>query len=91
MTDEDINKLAAKLTKSLATKEDLESLVTKEDLKYLATKEDIKRLEKKIDDVDKKASSIFVFAEGVDEVSTDHERRLNELESISTIAHQIKK
>lgn len=89
MTDEEINKLASKLTKSLASKEDLESLATKDDIKEV--KKDIKRLEQKIDDVDKKADSILVFAEEVDKVTVDHEERLKGIESVPVVAHHVKK
>lgn len=52
MNDKDIAKLAAKLTVSLATKEDIKDLRT--DLKT-----DIKRLEGKINDLDQKANTIL--------------------------------
>ncbi len=95
MTDEDINKLASRLTKSLATKEDLEPFATKDDLKSFATKDDIKRLERRlerrIDNLDKKADSILEFADAVDETVTNHDKRLKRIESIPVIAHHIKR
>lgn len=93
MTDKDITKLASKLTQSLATKEDLKELATKEDIKRLEKKIDEvdKRLGNKIDEVDKKASSIMEFASGIDETTTNHEKRLKRIEQIPAVAHQIKK
>ncbi|MEK7616431.1 MAG: hypothetical protein AAB414_00045 [Patescibacteria group bacterium] len=82
MNDSDINKLAAKLTKSLAIKDDL---------KELATKEDLKKLERKIDELDGKADTILEFAEAVDETVSGHEKRLKRIEAVPVIAHQIKK
>lgn len=83
MTDEDINKLASKLTQSLATKDDLRDLATKKELRNLATRGDINRLEKKIDELDKKADSILEFADGVDDDLQDHKKRLKRLEAIA--------
>lgn len=76
MNDEDINKLAAKLTVSLATKEDLKQL--KDDLQS-----DIKRLEDKID-------TVLQFAEAVDETTTDLSNKVKRIESIPVIAHELK-
>lgn len=55
MNDADITKLAAKLTVSLATKEDIKDL-------KIELKSDIRRLEGKIDDLDQKADTILQFA-----------------------------
>ncbi|OGE32904.1 hypothetical protein A3C59_01730 [Candidatus Daviesbacteria bacterium RIFCSPHIGHO2_02_FULL_36_13] len=93
MNDADITKLAAKLTKSLATQDNIKEI--KDDLKELATKTDlnmvkdnIKRLEKKIDYLDDKTNVILNFAENVNE---DHEKRLKRIERVPVIAHQLKK
>lgn len=83
MTDKDITKLASRLTKSLATKEDIKNLELKVDIH-------IKRLEKKIDYLDAKTDTILEFAEAVDETTVDHEKRLKRIEAVPVIAHQIK-
>jgi len=74
MNDKDINKLAAKLTKTLVTKDYLdevvERLATKDDLKQLVTKKDLKRLEEKADGI----------LELVENINEDHEKRLKRLE-----------
>lgn len=87
MNDEDIAKLAARLTTSLATKDDIRDL--KGDINGL--KVDIKRLEVKIDKVDQKADTILQFAEAVDEIVDKHEKKLRRIESIPVIAHEIRK
>jgi hypothetical protein len=81
MTDEDITKLANKLTVNLATKEDL---------KLLATNVDLKRLEVKIDELDAKTDVILSYASGIDEVSEEHGKRLKRIESLPTVAHELK-
>lgn len=95
MTDEDIIKLASKLTQSLATKEDLKVLEVRLESKISGLGKKIdevdKKLSKKIDDLNDKADSILVFADGVDETTTDHGKRLDRIEAIPVIAHQIKK
>lgn len=77
MNDADITKLAAKLTVSLATKEDIQQLE--------------KKLTQMINKLDKKADTILQFAEEVDDVTVDHEQRIKKLESIPVITHQLKK
>lgn len=84
MSDEDIAKLAARLTKSLATKEDIKDLKTE-------LKADLKRLDGKIDEVDKNVRTVLEFAEAVDETTTGLDKRLRAVERIPAIAHQIKK
>ncbi len=83
MTDEDINKLVSKLSKSLATKEDIREV--KVDIQRLET-----RLGKKMDELNVKADTIMEFAEAVDETTSDHEKRLKRIEAVPVIAHQIK-
>lgn len=101
MTDEEITKLALKLNESLATKEDLNRFATKEDLKNLATKGDLKnleikldkrveKLESKMDELNSKTDTILEFAEAIEETTANHEKRLTKIESMPTIAHQIK-
>ncbi len=94
MTDKDIAKLASRLAESLATKEDLKEV--KVDIKSLEgninkLEGKIDELEGKIDELDSKTDTILEFAEGVDETSMDHEKRLKKIEAIPVIAHQIKK
>ncbi|MBI2022765.1 hypothetical protein HYS97_02870 [Candidatus Daviesbacteria bacterium] len=91
LTDKDIVKLAANFTQTLATKEDLKKLATKEDLKKLATKEDLKKLATKVDELDQKADKILEFADGIEETTEDHEKRLKQIEALPSIAHQLKK
>lgn len=79
MTDEEITKIALKLSKAV---------VTKEDLNDLATKEDIKKLETKIDEVDSKADIILSLVDGIDEVTGDHEKRLKRIEALPVITHE---
>lgn len=86
MNDKDIAKLAAKLTVSLATKDDINGL--KGDINGL--KGDIKRLEEKIDNLDQKADTILHFAEAVDESTDNHEKRLRAIERVPIIAHGLK-
>ena len=83
MTDEDVNKLVSKLSKSLATKEDIREV--KVDIQRLET-----RLGKKMDELNVKADTIMEFAEAVDETTSDHEKRLKRIEAVPVIAHQIK-
>ncbi len=83
MNDQEMTKLILKLTEILATKEDLLNFATKEDLKRLATKEDIRRLEEK-------TNIILEFAEGVDEETSNLKRRVQAIENIPVIAHQLK-
>ncbi len=101
MTDEDIANLLAKLTKSLATKEDINTVRQdlKEDIDSL--KEDVvkvelrlghkietleTKLERKIEALNSKADTILEFAEGVDETASDHEKRLRRIETTSVTA-----
>ncbi len=56
----------------------------------LAMKDDIARLERKIDRVDEKADTILKFAESVDEITTTHGKRLDRIEAIPIVAHQLK-
>lgn len=79
MNDDEIAKLAAQLTVSLATKDDIKDLKT-----------DIEKLERKIDNLDQKANTILEFAEAVDETTTSLNQRLRKVESISIIAHELK-
>ncbi|EKD85148.1 MAG: hypothetical protein ACD_38C00076G0010 [uncultured bacterium] len=92
MADDDITKLIAGLTKSLVTKDDIRELATKEDVRVV--KEDIRRLEtrlvKKMDELNTKADTIMEFADEVDKIAVDHEKRLKKIENIPVIAHQIK-
>lgn len=78
MNDDEVTKLAAKLTVSLATKDDIKDLKT-----------NIKRLERKIDDLDQKADTILQFAEAVDETTTEIDQRVRGMESIPVIAHEL--
>ena len=91
MADDDITKLIAGLTKSLVTKDDIRELATKEDVRVV--KEDIRRLEtrlvKKMDELNTKADTIMEFADEVDKIAVDHEKRLKKIENIPVIAHQI--
>lgn len=83
MNDEDIAKLASRLSKSLATKEDIKEV--KVDIQRLEN-----RLGKKIDELNVKADTIMEFASEVDKTTTDHEKRLKRIEAVPIIAHQIK-
>lgn len=101
MTDLDILKLVSKLGEIFATKEDLKNFATKDDI--LAIKEDItsvkddvigikagvRKLETKIDNLDKKFEVLLTYIDGVDETTTDHEKRLKKIESIPNIAQEI--
>ena len=80
MNDDDIAKLATKLTQSLATKDDIKML-----------QGDIKRLETKIDEVDHKADVILKYADGIEETVVDLDKRVNKIEAIPLIAHNINK
>lgn len=86
MNDDDITKLAAKLTASLATKDDIKDI--KSDIGDIRS--DIKGLEEKIDDLDQKADTILQFTEAVDETTDDHEERLRNIEHIPVIVHELK-
>lgn len=103
MNDEDVAKLVSKLSKSLATKDDIKELATKVDLNRLESRIDEVdsrlgrkitnlgiNLGKKIDELNKKADTIMEFAEAVDETTADHEKRLKRIEAVPVIAHQIK-
>lgn len=81
MNDEDITKLAAKLTQSLATKDDISEL--KNDITKLAAQADFLRLEEKVDE-------ILKHVEGLGDTDDDHEIRLKRIENIPTIAQQLK-
>lgn len=87
MNDEDITKLAAKLSISLASKEDLQELKTE-------LKVDIRKLEvklgSKIDKLDQKINTVLKFAEAVDETTADIDRRVKRIERIPVIAHELK-
>lgn len=84
MNDKDIIKLAAKLTESLATKDDIKGV-----------KDDIKRIEQKFDgkfkELNEKADTILEFAEHVDETVFEHEKKLKDIERIPVIAHELRK
>ncbi len=69
MNDDDITKLATKLSESLATKDDLKNLATKKDLEQLEHKVDV----------------ILEFATAIEETTSDHEKRLKKLESTPSI------
>lgn len=90
MTDKDLVKLLSKLTGSLATKEDVISV--REDVS--SVREDIKgvevRLGKKLNELNIKADTIMEFAEEVEKITSNHEKRLKRIETIPVIAHQIK-
>lgn len=94
MNDQDIAKLVSKLTKSLVSKKDID--VIQNDIKIV--REDLRRLDRKIDGVeirlgDKidelniKADTIMKFANEVDKITLDHEKRLKRTESITAITH----
>ncbi len=94
MNDDDIAKLATKLTQSLATKDDIKMLqgdikMLQGDIKMLQG--DIKRLETKIDEVDHKADVILKYADGIEETVVDLDKRVNKIEAIPLIAHNINK
>lgn len=73
MNDQDITKLLSKLTKSLATKEDIVDLEMR--LGHKINNLEM-RLGNKIDDLNDKADTILKFAEAVEEPTIDHEKRL---------------
>lgn len=79
MTDQDIIKLASKLTQSLATKDDIKNV-----------KDDIKKLEVKLEDriykLDEKIDSILKYVENIDDATFDQEKRLKRIEAIPAVA-----
>ena len=79
MTDKDIIKLAAKLTKSLATSDDIREV--KEEIRQvkeqMATKGELKKVKEKVDYLNDKTSVILELVENINE---DHEKRLKRLE-----------
>lgn len=77
MTDKDITKLAAKLTKSLATQENVSEI--KNEIAEVKEKvqEVYRKLDKRIAIVEEKADGIL---ELVDNINEDHEKRLKRLE-----------
>lgn len=93
MNDQDIARLADKLAKTLATKEDVQLLRedlsgVKEDVQVLredmnAVKQDLSRLEDKID-------TVLQFAESIDETVSEHGRILKDITSIPLIAHELR-
>lgn len=84
MNDADITKLAAKLTVSLATKDDIKMLEGKIDSTN-------SKLGKKIDILDKKIDKVLEYAQAIDETVGKHEKRLRNIERIPIIAHELKK
>lgn len=95
MTDEEITKIALKLSGALVTKEDIKGLATKEDLRNLATKEDLSKVKEdvemlnlKIDKLDEKADGILNYVYNINETVDDHEKRLKRIESLPIIAHE---
>lgn len=94
MTDEDITRLASKLTQSLATKDDITGVKNdinevKDNLREVKNelKNDIRKLENKIDELDDKANIILKFADGVNEKTIEHDKRLKALEVTSLSTH----
>lgn len=77
MTDEDITKLASRLTKTLATKEDLNGVE--------------KRLNSKLDALNDKANTILEYADNIEEIVQDHEKRLKRVEAVPVVAHNLNK
>lgn len=57
----------------------------------LATRDDIHQLKDKIDILDDKTNQILKYADAIEETTTNHEKRLNQIESTPTVAHELKK
>lgn len=105
MTDHDILRLVSKLGEIFATKEDLKNFATKDDIENVredivgvkenltGVKEDLRKLEikleTKIDNLDKKFEVLLTYIDGVDEVTTDHEKRLKKIESIPVVSQEL--
>jgi len=106
MNDADITKLAAKLSKSLASKDDLKRVEDKlkaldsqlsGKIDHLNSKVEDKlkaldtKLSSKIDSLNSKTDTILKFIEEVDKTTDNHEKRLKIIETIPAIAHHIHK
>ncbi len=98
MTTQDIDAIIAKLSKTLATKEDITML----DHNIQRLEIELNRLDSKIEkfslytkfylkQIDNNVDTVLSFAEEVDKATTDHEKRLNNIEAIPVIAHELRK
>lgn len=100
MTEEDIVKLAMKLSGSLATKDDVDSIKediasVKQDVSELkqdvtGLKQEVTRLDGKITELDSKVDTVLEFASHVDETTDDHEKRITDIEAVPLVAHELK-
>lgn len=73
----------------MATKEEVNRLT--DELRSKANKDDIRRLENKIDHLDTKTDQIIKQVDITDKRTSNHEDRLNRIESTPTVAHELKK
>lgn len=63
----------------------------KKKLETLATKNGLARLEKKVDLIDEKADGILKFADEIEKVTDQLDKRVTTIETIPTVAHELKK
>lgn len=83
VTKEDLENLTTKDDlKNLATKNELKNLATRDEIESLATKEEIKKIVKALRELNIKADTIMTFADEVNKIVMDHEKKLKVLQAV---------
>ncbi len=91
-TKDDLKDFATKDDlRNIATKDDLRNFVTKDDIKTLATKGELKQLEQNLTNEIRSVGKVLTdYMDEIDPKVDNHEKRLTKIESLPSIAHQIK-